>query len=74
MSQASQIKSYLATGMPLTVLEAVNRFGCYALSQRIGELKNAGNEIRTEMIELESGKRVAQYWMVRPAEQTRMEI
>ena len=72
--QQTMIKNYLLTGAPLTGLEAIDRFGVYALSQRVGELKRMGNEIRTERIELESGKRVAQYWMVRPAEQMGMNL
>lgn len=61
MSQKEDILEYLKQGKRLTVLKAIKKFGCYALSQRIGELKGAGHPIRSKMIEVESGKRVAEY-------------
>lgn len=61
MSQKEEILDYLKQGKRLTVLKAIKKFGCYALSQRIGELKEAGHPIRSKMIEVESGKRVAEY-------------
>ena len=60
-SQHELIYEYLLKGLSLTPLEALNQFGCMALSQRIGDLKRDGVPIEREMIELPNGKRVAQY-------------
>ena len=60
-SQCELVLTHLKAGGSLTVAEALSRFGCYALSQRIGELKRAGHPIRSEMVKL-NGKRVARYW------------
>lgn len=49
---------------PLTVAEALNRYGIYALSQRVGELKRDGFHIASKMIEVREGVRVAQYSLV----------
>jgi hypothetical protein len=62
-SQSEMILDYLKSGARLTVLEALQRFNCYALSQRIGEMKRSGYPIESRMIEVESGKHVAEYWM-----------
>lgn len=48
---------------PFTVLYAITHFGCFALSQRIGELKRMGFPIQSEWHELENGKRVMKYWL-----------
>ena len=50
-------------GESLTVAEALTRYGVYALSQRVGELKRNGWPIKSEMVTLPSGARVARYWM-----------
>jgi hypothetical protein len=61
MSQKDQILNYLRQGKTLTVLKAIKKFQCYALSQRVGELKRDGHPIQSKIIEVDSGKRVAQY-------------
>lgn len=53
----------LKNGERLTPLSALERYRCFSLSQRMGELKRAGWPILTEMVALNSGKRVAQYRM-----------
>lgn len=60
-SQRLQILRYLAKGYSLTVVEAIEKFGCYALSQRCGELKREGWPIRTRMIKTKTGKRIGAY-------------
>jgi len=60
-SQKTKILEYLKRGKKLTVLKAIKLFGCYALSQRVGELKRDGHPIQSKIIELGSGKRVAEY-------------
>lgn len=53
----------LRRGERLTVMLALQKYACYALSQRIGELKVLGWPIQSRMIEVESGKHVAEYWL-----------
>ncbi len=53
----------LRRGERLTVLVALQQYQCYALSQRIGELKVLGWPIRSEMVSVASGKKVAEYWI-----------
>ncbi len=45
----------------LTVLTTIERYQCYALSQRIGELKALGWPIKRTMVKVASGKTVAEY-------------
>lgn len=54
-------------GEELTVLEAISRYGIYALSQRCGELHREGYPVESEMIDLPNGKRVALYRRMRIA-------
>lgn len=60
-SQCMQILRYLAKGYSLTVLEAIEKFNCYALSQRCTELRKKGWPIESRMIETKAGKRIACY-------------
>ena len=62
-TQQGRILRYLRSGGSLTPLEALQMFGCMALSQRVGELSRAGWPIISEMVRLSSGKRVARYRM-----------
>ena len=61
VTQKAQILAYLKSGRSITVLDALQRFGCYALSQRIGELRRAGHPISSRMIRTTTGKDIAQY-------------
>ena len=63
MSQKSAILAALREGQRLTPLNALIRFHTLALSQRIGEIKRQGWPVQSRMIELEGGKRVAEYWL-----------
>jgi len=60
-SQSKAIKEYLLTGKSLTSLEGLKLFNSWALAQRIHDLRRSGLPIITEMILLDSGKRVAKY-------------
>ena len=62
MSQADVLLRALKRGEQLTVAEALNRYGVYALSQRMGELKRQGYPIGSSMIKVASGKRVCCYF------------
>lgn len=65
-SQGEQILSHLKSGQPLTPLEALQKFGCFRLGARIWDLKREGHDIRTELVDVGDGKRVAQYQMKTP--------
>lgn len=64
-NQKTQILAYLMTGKSLTVLEALLELGCYALSQRIGEMRRAGVPIQSQFIRTDTGKRIKEYWLSR---------
>lgn len=46
--QKQRILEWLQSGRTLTPLEAWREFGCYRLSARILELREAGHKIRSE--------------------------
>lgn len=50
----------------ITALEALDWAGCFRLAARISDLRAAGNDIRTEMVALPDGKRIARYYLVEP--------
>lgn len=62
-SQQEAILRYLQGGKTLTVGEAMQELGVYALSQRCGELRRMGWNIESEPWTTPSGKRVARYRM-----------
>jgi hypothetical protein len=43
-------------------LGALDLYGCFRLSARISELKTSGFHVEKNMIELPSGKKVAEYY------------
>jgi hypothetical protein len=63
MSQHHTIINYLRTNGTLTTGEALTKLGVYALSQRVGDINRGqyGVNIRRDMVEVDSGKRVARY-------------
>ena len=61
-TQRKQILQWLTKGKSLTVLVAIEQFGCYALSQRIGELVRDGYHITRDRAEI-NGKRVGMYYI-----------
>jgi hypothetical protein len=70
MSQNQQIADYLRAGNALTPGDALRLFGSARLAARIGELKNAGMEIESTMIEVTGPRgvaRVARYVLKREA-------
>ncbi len=66
MSQADEILAYLKAGRSLTKLESIQLFGCMNLGGRCWDLREAGHDVQTEMIELPNGKRVARYFIPAP--------
>ena len=63
-TQAQKILSHLKRGWKITQSDAFHKYGCWRLASRINELRNAGFDIRTKMIERE-GKKFAQYQLAR---------
>lgn len=60
-SHADQILSFLESGRSITAMEALRRFKCARLGARILDLKKRGHAIKSQLITLKNGKRVAQY-------------
>lgn len=62
MTQCETLIEAFKRGEKLTVLEALQRYGVYALSQRVGNIKrDHGISVQMKMIDTGTGKRVAQY-------------
>ena len=64
-SQNKQILAWLESGKTLTQLEALTEMGCMRLASRISDLRERGVNIKTEKIQVKSGKYVARYSIVR---------
>lgn len=62
-TQLGTLLRSLQRGERLTVAQALTEYGCYALSQRMGDLKRMGWPVLTRTITTQSGKRVAEYRM-----------
>ena len=63
VSQERAILSYLKRGKSLTPLEAFNRFGCFRLSARIYDMRQAGYTIN-KLTKKVGKKHVAEYRLV----------
>ena len=63
-SQTKQIQMFLDQGKTLTSMEALTKFRCFRLASRINDLKKAGYPVDKRMVEIDSGKKVAQYFKV----------
>jgi hypothetical protein len=64
-SQTQQVLDWLDSGMSLTPLEALQRFGTLRLAALIHTLRDEGHQIVTERVELPNGKRVARYYKIK---------
>lgn len=63
-SQCYELLMAMREGVRLTVKLAIQKYGVYALSQRVGELKRKyGWPIRSQIIELGPRTHVAEYWL-----------
>lgn len=65
-TQTAQILAHLKTGRSITPIDALNKYGCFRLGARIYDLKQDGHNIYREMVQTDSGKRVASYTLVQP--------
>lgn len=63
-SQESAILAHLESGRSITPIDALNLYKCFRLGARIFGLRKQGFQIESKMIQVESGKRVAQYKLV----------
>jgi len=61
-SQNAILRKHLKSGKSIAPLQALNNFGIYRLAARIGELRNDGMNIKTEMIHLGNVK-FAKYYL-----------
>ncbi len=63
-NQKDALFTYLLAGNRLTVGQALVKFGCYALSQRLGDLRRNHNiPVQSQFITLPNGKRIKEYWL-----------
>lgn len=63
-SQAYRILLTLQSGRHLTVGEALNELGVYALSQRIGDLKRKyGWPVKSKTVITPGGAQISEYWL-----------
>ena len=62
-SHTTKILSILEKGRSITPIQALEKFGCFRLAARINDLRQAGLEIKTEMIE-KAGKKFARYTLI----------
>lgn len=58
-----ELLSALKSGERLTPLSALEKYRCFSLSQRMGELRRSGWPIVSQMVSVSSGKKVAEYRM-----------
>lgn len=63
-TQCGQILRVMQAGKRLTVAIALTEYGCYALSQRCGELRKLGWPISSSWLTTSGGAKVKEYFMV----------
>ena len=66
MNQNDHILKHLKRHKTITPLEALHLYGCFRLSGRILELRQAGHNILTSIVE-NNGKHFAEYRLVKAA-------
>ena len=72
LTQSDAILAHLKSGRPLTPAEALGKFGCARLAARIYDLRQAGYDIRDDLIEVDTQHggtaHVAAYYMTKAGE------
>lgn len=63
MAQKNHILKHLERYGSITPMTALDKYGCFRLAARVGELKDQGHEIVTEMVK-KGQKRYAKYRLV----------
>jgi len=61
MSQNTEILAHLQDGNTLTPLQALRLCGSMRLAARIDDLRSDGHDIKTELVYVKKGTRVARY-------------
>lgn len=67
-AQTSMILQHLRHDK-ITAIEALMQYKCFRLAARIKDLREAGHQIHTTMIETPAGKRIAEYSLIKEANQ-----
>ena len=62
-TQAAALLKQLLVGEHITPLDALDGVGSFRLSARIFDLKRRGWPIRSRLVDVGDGRRVASYWM-----------
>lgn len=62
-NQSAMILAYMQRGQRIDHLKAQAMFRCARLAARIGELREAGHDIKTEMVDNHNGGRHAEYYL-----------
>lgn len=62
-TQTYRLLMAMKKGVRLTVAKALNEYGCFALSQRMGDLKRDGWPVMSRTIKTASGARISEYWL-----------
>lgn len=60
-TQRQRVLAHLMSGKSITPIEALDLYGSFRLSSIIFDLRDQGYDIRTEMITVRKGTRVARY-------------
>lgn len=63
MTQKEMILEYLKEHKSMTKLQGLRELGIMNVGARIGELRQLGYEIETEMIQVKGKKKVARYYL-----------
>lgn len=69
MTKKELVKRHLLAGNTITPMEALTEYGALRLSSIIYDLRKEGYNIRTRLIDTFTGRRVAQYELVKEGEQ-----
>lgn len=64
-SQKAGILEDLMAGRRVTALDALERHGCFRLSSVIHRLRKDGHDVKTELVQAQSGAVHAVYYMVK---------
>lgn len=64
-SQTAKIQAHLDKGLCITAMEALDLYQCFRLAARISDLKDKNYPVDKQMIQLENGKYVAEYFKVK---------
>lgn len=70
VSQTRAILAHLREHRTITALEALDQHQCFRLAARIKDLRDEGHDIHTESVEISTGKRIAEYTLIKEANPT----